>query len=139
VAISLTRFVSMHALQTRTGDGKDLVVLSGYVELVFVGPSTSDPNNWNRDELVGQVGPQWRSLYVVIVPIVSLTSIENEDVATNAGWAVDHCPAGLYNVFPGGPSGFQIELRPKLAVRDVDGQIRRLNYYVTALGELIPQ
>jgi len=120
-----------HELRSRTPDGLDLVVLSGFAEFVFKGIAGTD---WHRDVLVLRVGPQW-SAPRGVVHLVSRASFQNEQVATYAGWAVDEVAYDYYEVVPG-PPGVQIQLEAKIAVRDVDGYLLRASYYATAIGTL---
>jgi hypothetical protein len=128
------RFHTTHELHTRTGDDRDMVVLSGYAEIDGKDLQGNPDGTWNRKDLFFRVGPQW-SLPPVSVPVVSMTSIMNKNVATNAGWAVDDCRVTLFQVLPE-PGTFQVELRCRVAVRDSDGFMFRVNYYVTTVGQL---
>jgi len=62
--------------------------------------------------------------------VLSLASIFNLNVATNAGWAVDG--AGVYAL---GYEEDGLEVVAAIAVRDSDAFLYRLSYQVTALGE----
>lgn len=117
---------SAQKVQTKTPDGQDLVFLSGYGLFDFkgIGP------NWSSDELFIEItDPPWHSLSQV-APIVSLASIDNNGVASNAGWAVDDVTWSL-------AKGNILELISKIAVRDNDGHIYRVTYQVSALGTLV--
>ena len=127
-------FHTTHELRTRTGDGRDMVVLSGYAEIDGKDLQGNPDGTWNRKELLIRVGPQWRTA-PVSVPVVSMSSIMNVDVANNAGWAVDNCEVTLFQQLPT-PGTFQVELRSRVAVRDSDGFMFRVNYYTTSLGDL---
>jgi hypothetical protein len=131
------RFHTTHELRTKTGDDKDLVVLSGYAEIDGKDLRGNADGTWNRKNLVLRVGPQW-NFGVDSVPVVSMSSIMNVDVAHNAGWAVDDCTITYYSVEPG-PPGVQLELTCRVAVRDSDGYMFRVNYYATMIGDLAPK
>jgi hypothetical protein len=121
-----------HELRTRTGDGRDMVVLSGYLLIRGTDLQGNPDGTWNRKDLKFRVGPRWRT--VDTVPVVSMTSIMNVDVATNAGWAVDDCRIEE-EISPGtGDRG--VVLACRVAVRDSDGFMFRVNFYVTMVGQL---
>jgi hypothetical protein len=63
-------------------------------------------------------------------PIVTLSSIANDNTATNAGWAVDE-----FSV-PDTQARRSLRITAKLAVRDADGFILRLGYAAHVIGEL---
>jgi hypothetical protein len=134
--IAPERLHTTHELRTRTGDGRDLVVLSGYAEIDGEDLRGNPDGTWNRKDLVFRIGPQWVRGRVDSVPVVSMTSIMNVAVAHNAGWAVDNCSLTYFEVFPGPPSGVQLELKCRVAVRDSDGYMFRVNYYATSVGTL---
>jgi hypothetical protein len=116
-------YASPQELYTKTGDGRNLVVLSGYAVLNFKGSGGS----WRR--VTGEMvrGPKWKRLDDV-VPIISLAAIANQGHAIEAGWAVDWC--NWYNL------NSQIYLKFGLAIRDVDGWLCRVAYHITAVGIL---
>jgi hypothetical protein len=62
---------------------------------------------------------------------VTLNAISNDQLSNNAGWAVD-----AFHLDPFPPVVRQVDIRCKLAVRDVDGYILRVGYTLTLLGEL---
>jgi len=76
-------YASPQELYTKTGDGRNLVVLSGYAVLNFKGSGGS----WRR--VTGEMvrGPKWKRLDDV-VPIISLAAIANQGHAIEAGWAL---------------------------------------------------
>ncbi len=128
------RFHTKHELRSRTGDNRDLVVLSGYAEIDGNDLKGNPDGTWNRKHLVLRVGPRWE-FGVDAVPVVSMSSIMNVNVAHNAGWAVDDCVVSYYELFPG-PPGIQLQLTCRVAVRDSDGYMFRVNYFVTMVGDL---
>ena len=97
-------------IKNKTGDNRNLVVLSGYAGFHLRGSGLP----WRR--VTGQMvrGPVWRRLDDV-VPIISLASIANKGHAIDAGWAVDWCTWGELH--------HRIYLKFGLAIRDVDGYL----------------
>ena len=132
VRIEPEAFHTTHRLQTKTGDGKDMVVLSGYAEIDGEDLRGNSDGTWNRRDLVFRVGPDWKT--VDAVPVVSMTTIMNVGVATNAGWAVDQCK--VIDVFTPSRRKRHVQLECRVAVRDQDGFMFRVNYYVTMVGRL---
>ena len=128
-----TGFESQRRLATRTGDGLDMVISTGYA---LFGMKGLPDGTWNRQDLVFRVGPQWAAVRGTAV-VVSPSSMFNKNVANNAGWAVDRVNLTYYEQFPG-PPGVQVALRCGLAVRDSDGILYRVNYHVTTVGQLAP-
>jgi hypothetical protein len=124
------RFETTHQLRTTTGDGRDMVVLSGYA--VIRNFSGNPDGTWNRKDLVFRVGPRWTT--VETVPVVTITAIQNANVANNAGWAVDNCR--VEDVFEPSTNSRTKNLICQIAARDSDGDIIRVNYYVTMVGRL---
>jgi hypothetical protein len=123
--------ITTHELRTRTGDNRDMLIISGYAHVNLKG---NEDGSWNRKELKFYVGSKWSQLRERdVVPVVSLTSIMNVNVANNAGWAVDDCNVELES----SPGQKQVVLRTLLATRDRDGILYRLNYYVTMVGQLL--
>jgi hypothetical protein len=124
MAIEFPKFyASPQELYTKTGDGRNLVVLSGYAGFHFKGSGGS----WRK--VTGEIrrGPKWKDLHDV-APIVSLAAIANQGHAVEAGWAVDWCNWHKTND--------QIALHFGLAIRDVDGWLYRVSYHITAVGYL---
>ena len=129
--------VTTHQLRTRTGDGRDMVVESGYILIRGTDMQGNADGTWNRKDLQFRVGPRWRNTNAFdIVPIVSMTSIMNVNVANNAGWAVDDCRVWETQVPTESGIVRELALRCRLAVRDRDGFMFRVNYHVTMIGEL---
>jgi hypothetical protein len=125
-------FHTTHELRTKTGDGRDMVVLSGYAEIDGNDLRGNPDGSWNRKDLVFRIGPDWKS--VDAVPVVSMSSIMNAGVAKNAGWAVDRCEQVDVTTPSQGKRYVRLECR--VAVRDSDGFMFRVNYYVTMVGRL---
>ena len=116
-------YVSPHELRIITGDGRVLVVLSGYAVYNLHGTGL----HWHPVTGLMVRGPVWRRLDAV-VPIISLASISNDGNAINAGWAVNWCnwTEVLHRIY----------LKFGLAVRDSDGYLLRVAYHITAVGIL---
>jgi hypothetical protein len=121
-------FESQNELRTTTGNGLDMVIFSGYARFAMKGDA-----DWNRQDLILRVGSAWDFIRGT-VPVVSMSSVMNVGVANNAGWAVDNVTITDY--LSPGINGFQVELRCRLAVRDTDGWMFRVNYHVTSIGRL---
>lgn len=114
---------NQHEIRTRTGDGQDMVVVSGHAGYHWKGSGGS----WKRDEFLIPVGPVWGSLQDV-APMVTISAISNSDHAVNAGWAIDWCN---WSTLSG-----RLLLRAGAAVRDVDGYLLRVAYTATCIGRL---
>jgi hypothetical protein len=71
-----------------------------------------------------------------VVPIVAPASFQNGGPAESAGWAVDDCAVEYVIHEPEGV-GVQVHLTARLAVRDLDGQLRRVAYSAAVLGTLL--
>ena len=121
-----------HSLRTKTGDGHDLYVESGYVLINGTMLHGNADGTWKRKKLTFPVGPLWGT--VDVVPVVSMTSIMNKNAAVNAGWAVDQCD--VIDTFSPGQQHRQESLSCHVAVRDADGFMFRVNYQVTMVGDL---
>lgn len=119
---------SLHELKTKTQDGKDLYIGSGWV---LFGLTGSPGGAWNYRDLRFDVGPQWVQRPIV-VPTVALASIMDANVANNAGWAIDDCAVE----FPENNSLFRCHLICRIGVRDVDAIMYRVTYHVAMLGQI---
>jgi len=118
-----TFYDSPHELRTRTPDNHDLVFLSGTAGVDFQGTG----GDWVRDDLLVLIGPRWARVDNV-APAASLAAIYNNSYAVNGGWATDNCRWSVYNG--------QILLWVAMAVSDADGQLLRVSYTATAIGQL---
>lgn len=65
------------------------------------------------------------------VPLITLNSVYNGGEAINAGWAVDTC--ALENI----PLVGAVQVRANIAVRDSDGILYRIGYFVTMSGLMV--
>lgn len=104
-----------------------------------------DPHNndqWQRGQTYFQIpvpdlpvvdGVQQGFVVEQAAPAIVLGSIENEQVATNAGWAVDD-----FAVEVDGESSEEVTATFNYAVRDNDGQMRRVAYTITLVGYYAP-
>jgi hypothetical protein len=111
------------------------MVFCGYIEHFLCHPGPA--GDWYREELSFRLGPWWTRYNLYHIPVVSLTSIQTNGAAPNAGWAVDECDAHQYEVVVPSSPGVQIMAIAHLAVRDVGECILRVNYHVTAVGQLV--
>lgn len=116
-------FANQHEIRTRTGDSRDLVVLSGHAGFHFRGSG----GNWRHDEFLIWVGPVWVALHSV-APLVTISAVSNDNDAVNAGWAIDWCSWDNFNG--------AVLLRAGAAVRDSDGWLLRVAYHATCIGQL---
>jgi hypothetical protein len=82
---------------------------------------------WRRDDAYVVVGPAWRRLDDV-APMAALGAWRNDNVANDAGAAVDNCRWSLWNN--------RLLLQVALAVSDSDGYVYRFGYTATAIGLL---
>jgi hypothetical protein len=134
VTIYPEAFHTAYELRTKTGDGQDLVVISGYAEIDGNDLRGNADGTWNRRILRFNVGPWWQFGETDIVPVVSPSSIMNVGAANNAGWAVDSCDVIQTEQQSRRRQRYSLECR--VGVRDSDGYMFRVNYYVTMTGTL---
>ncbi len=128
------RFKSKHWVHARTGDGKELITISGIILADFKGAG----QDWKAERYEFEIKspsiiPAGKALQVEQwCPLITLNAIHNRDRSYNAGWAVDKF---------GGPGATQIitsfDLWANLAVRDIDGFLFRVGYTVTLLGNFV--
>lgn len=114
---------SPHELRTRTPDNRDLVFLTGTAGIDFLGTG----GTWNRDDLYILIGPGWARVDNV-APVASLAAIYNTNYAVNAGWAADNCRWVTW--------GNRVLLIVGIAVSDSDGDLIRVSYQATVIGQL---
>jgi hypothetical protein len=124
-------FESQRHLATRTVDGLDMVISTGYA---LFGMQGNPGGGWNRQTLFFRVGPRWTGVRGNVV-VVSPSSMFNKNVANDAGWAVDRVNVTYFSQYPG-PPGVRVELRCGLAVSDTDGILYRVNHHLTTIGQL---
>ncbi|MFD1940028.1 hypothetical protein ACFSKW_52085 [Nonomuraea mangrovi] len=124
---------ALHHVVTRPEPGRLAIVLTGAVGISNAHAEgqawTRFRVNWTRNL---PLGPGKRLRPVYWAPFVTLSSFANDNVASNAGWAVDEF--GLSNA--NGPTTF-VDVWANLAVRDADGWILRLAYTVHIVGDEI--
>jgi hypothetical protein len=119
--------------------GRQVYVLSGTCILnpPLVGPS--DGSRWQRGSATFFVPfPELPVDQGLIIenwaPTVVMASIQNDEVANNAGWAVDD-----FNVVDaGGPPVTGITAGFNYAVGDTDGYLERVAYSITVVGSYAP-
>jgi hypothetical protein len=114
---------SPQEIYTTTGDGRNLVVMSGTAYFTFRGTGSS----WRRDDAYAVIGPVWSRLDDV-APMAALATWSNTNVANNAGAAVDNCRWFNWSN--------RVLLQVALAVSDSDGYVIRFAYTATAIGRL---
>jgi hypothetical protein len=131
------------AVHFTDSERRQVYVLSGtcILDPVLLG----DPHNndqWQRGQTYFQIpvpdlpvvdGVQQGFVVEQAAPAIVLGSIENEQVATNAGWAVDD-----FAVEVDGESSEEVTATFNYAVRDNDGQMRRVAYTITLVGYYAP-
>ena len=126
------RFVNPQIIHTKTGDGKELVVLSGIVLVHLKGNSEA---HWLREELVLGIDitpilAAGKGLSVEQgAPLVTLNAVYNKNVSNNAGYAVDSCQLTSLQ-----QAVRYVHVECDVAVRDTDGWLYRIGYYVTLIG-----
>lgn len=62
-------------------------------------------------------------------PFITVSSFANDNVATNAGWAVDS-----FRLIGTGNAKTRIDVEVDIAIRDADGWILRLAYCINVVG-----
>ena len=129
-------FVNPEVIHTKSGDQRDIIVLSGIVHLDLKGNSTK---NWLRDRFslaidIRSVLPENIGFRIEQqTSIVTVNSIFNAGHSVNAGYAVDSCGVdrtGQFNHF--------VSIQGAVAIRDVDAFLYRIGYYSTLLGTFGP-
>jgi hypothetical protein len=110
-------------LRLRDGNGRDLIIVSGYATFNFKGRGSS----WIHRDIHIPVGPRWMRLDDVCAS-VSLASVSNSHHAVNAGFATDNCRWTRHNG--------RALLQSRLAVRDSDGYLHRVVYNAALSGRL---
>ena len=125
--------IALHHVVTRPEPGRLAIVLTG---VVGISGAHADGQAWTRFRVNWTRGlpldPGKRLRPVYWAPFVTLSSFSNDNVVSNAGWAVDEF--GMSNT--SGPTTFA-EIWANLAVRDADGWILRLAYTVHIMGDEI--
>ena len=121
--------LASRTLRTKTPDGRDLVFLSGTINLRFDGRPPQQAS------LRCVVGPVWRAIREGdVTATVSLAGIQNRGTAVNARWFVHDVSVELEG--PANPFRKKIRLEFNVRVEDVDGELQALAYSVTAVGTL---
>ena len=122
-----------HWVRATTGDGRQYYSLTG----VLVPHLKGNGADWRRLTLKAKIAipaiPSGKKLQLQHwAPAVSLAAIGNENVAVNAGYAVD----GAYLENPG-TAATAVSLAVQAAVRDVDGWVFRMTYDITLTGSYV--
>lgn len=132
-------FGSLHSVRTITGDNKQLITLTGIVQIDLEGQSAKQ---W-RDEVIiikPRIGyiPKDKALHIEHwAPFVTINTIYNVSEADNAGWAVNNFWIELPNDRKIKYTIPHVEIRARVSVRDVDGWLLRVGYQVTLSGTLV--
>ncbi|MGX9726200.1 MAG: hypothetical protein ACTFAK_02420 [Candidatus Electronema sp. VV] len=129
-------FVNPEVIHTKSGDQRDIIVLSGIVHLNLKGNSTE---NWLRDRFslaidIRSVLPENIGFRIEQqTSIVTVNSIFNAGHSVNAGYAVDSCGVDRTGRF-----NHLVSIQGAVAIRDVDAFLYRIGYYSTLLGTFGP-
>jgi hypothetical protein len=131
------KFVTPHHVHTKTGDGKELIILTGVVIIDLKGESGEQ---WRWETV--DFGIPFRHLHPdgkALAPenwavFVTINAIYNAGKSYNSGHAVDAfellgARAGLAQ---------EIWVRAHVAVRDSDAYLFRIGYHVTLVGKFFP-
>ena len=87
--------------------------------------------DWRRDSISFPIGRTFQpGQFIRAIATASLASIFNQNVANNAGWAVESVDADWDD-----ESG-QVQLSAQLAVRDSDGFLNRIAYQASVLAAI---
>lgn len=129
-------FKSVHHVHTRTGDGKELIVLTGITVIDFKGEGET---SWRREILdlgidIRHILPAGKVLRLDFwAPFVTINAIFNRGVSHYSGHAVDT----FQIVNPREEQNGQITLRSNIAVRDTDAWLHRVAYNITLVGQFV--
>lgn len=130
------RFKSVHHVHTRTGDGKELIVLTGVAVINFKWEGGS---SWHREALdlgidIRHILPDDKVLKLDFwAPFVTINAVFNRGESHNSGHAVDT----FQIVNPRAEQNPQIVVRSHIAVRDSDAWLHRVAYNVTLVGRFV--
>ncbi len=133
--IEPSRFRSRHWVHTHTGDGKELIRMTGIIIIDHKGFGS----NWRRNRLELTLGfpyqiiPRGKKFKVEYwAPHVTTNAVFNKSTAVNAGWAVDEF---------WGPGRVAItksfNIYTNIAVSDIDGWLYRIAYDITLSGRFV--
>jgi hypothetical protein len=119
-----------HHVLYQTPDGKRLYTLTGTAMVSF----HASGQDWTRGAVeipidIPDLPPGMGLSLIHWAPLITLAAISNDNAATNAAWAVDR-----FRVRDPDRSRRVVRVSVDLAVRDADGFILRLGYYVHLLG-----
>jgi hypothetical protein len=130
-APSIATVHSRHHVLTRPAPGQLAYTLTG-VAMVATGHGAGQA--WSQHQVRWTVDlpgltPGKRLSLIHWAPFVVLSSISNDNTATNAGWAVDS-----FRLLGTQQPRTVVDVEADIAIRDADGWILRLAYCVTVLG-----
>lgn len=127
------KFWNPHSIHTTTGDGRDLIVLSGVLEINLKGRS-ADHWNWctvySRHSLPIPDDKHFKIEHGA--PIVTLSSISNNATSYNAGYSVE-----WFHLLNDGSAAPYVTVRTRIGVADIDGFLNRLGYQITLVGQIV--
>jgi len=137
------QFVSKHWVATRTGDDRELFILSGIALINVQGVSSAQ---WRRGQYrlvvnlaqplvtAGQDPSQTGLQIEQWTPFVTPYALFNAGQSVNSGFAVDE----VFDVAPVGDATNTVVVSGCTAVRDSDAIIYRVGYHLTLLGRFAP-
>jgi hypothetical protein len=133
--IQIAHVSSPHYTKFTTGEGQLAYTLTGVVVINEKG----DGSKWRRfgldfDVPIPDLPPEQAMKLIHWAVLVTPNSIANDQAAIDAGWAVDD----FHLVNPNDQQKGYVRVMCELAVRDVDGLILRLGYFIQLLGILVP-
>ena len=128
MAIPINFVVSPHQTTIQTGDGQDMMFISGIAGVGLSGHQGA----WRREELTINVGPRWRN-GPWVAPMAALAAVATNGGAPAAGWAVDSCTAfARSNV----EEGYKVFLSIRVAIADPEAVLLRISLQVALVGML---
>ncbi|MCB9503200.1 MAG: hypothetical protein H6696_14815 [Deferribacteres bacterium] len=157
-------FVRHHWLHTKTGDGKELITVSGITAIHVKGQTHQ---RWYRETVnmnidLTHMVPDWpledgssAKSWIKLtnwVPFVTINAIYDRAHSVDAGFAVDEFSLGVgrpiagtdipYDFYlpsmePAISNSVDMRLVARIAVRDSDAYLYRIGYHVTLTGEFV--
>ena len=129
---SIASVHSEHHVLTRPEPGRLAYTMTG---IAMVADGVGSGQVWSQHTVNWTVhlpglAPGKKLALVHWAPFVALSSISNDNAATNAGWAVDS-----FRVTGTEQPQTYVVVQADLAIRDADGWILRLAYSLHLLGE----
>jgi hypothetical protein len=132
-------FHSKHHVHTKTADGKELITITGTAAVLFEGTGSESRREsvalYIEFPVARPVGEMFRVHQWA--PFVTINSIENRGHAVNAEWAVESFGGSLNRPDIRRDITDAFLIPTVLKVRDSDGEIIRVGYHVTLVGEFV--